>query len=160
MKKEYLKPDVAVDIVVLSDFPEGIPKVLLIKRRNDPFAECWAIPGGYLDIPGGWGKGETVEEAAYRELLEETSLSPEDLAGCKLKQFKVYSDPKRDPRSRVISIVFYVIVPYSEKLLDAVKAGDDAKEADWFPINQLPPMAFDHALILQQLYTFLMCGGK
>ena len=171
MTDKYQKPSVTVDIVILTEIKEDY-HVLLIKRKNDPYKDCWAIPGGYLDIPKEWGEGETLQEAAYRELQEETSLSKEDLSGVILRQFKTYGDPKRDPRDRIISVVFYAIIPYSVKLMESVKAQDDAKEAEWFPLRRFDPYwighswcgpeplktAFDHNTILYDIFLGLVIG--
>ena len=147
-KSEYPRPTVTVDIIILTEND----RVLLIKRKNEPFKDHWALPGGYLNVSENWGEGETLEEAAYRELQEETSLSKNELEDVLLHQFKTYSDPKRDPRSRTLSVVFFAIIPESEKLLSSVKAADDAKEAEWFSIHELPNvMAFDHLQILNEL---------
>jgi 8-oxo-dGTP diphosphatase len=155
-ENKYRNPAVTVDIIILTRMGKlkGL-YVLLIKRKNNPFKNCRAIPGGFVDI----NKNESLEEAAYRELREETSLSIKDLNGFYLKQHATYGDPDRDPRTRVISVVFYAVVPYSMKLLKAVKARDDAKEAAWFPLSKLPvKMAFDHKTILADLKTKISEG--
>jgi 8-oxo-dGTP diphosphatase len=123
--KEYRNPLPTVDVII--ELPEGI---VLIERRNEPYG--WAIPGGFVDY------GETLESAAERESLEETSLAVTDLRllGC-------YSDPARDTRSHNISTV------YVAKGAGTPKAGDDAAEVAVFPIDALPqPLCFDHAKIL------------
>ena len=129
----YPHPAVATDIVVLT-LRERAPHVLLIKRRDDPFGGQWALPGGFLS------EDETLDECAARELREETGL----LAPV-LEQFAVFSAPGRDPRERVISVAYGALVPSGSVLL---RAGTDASEADWFPLASLPPLAFDHADIL------------
>jgi 8-oxo-dGTP diphosphatase len=158
---KYEEQHITVDIAILTSKNETVQdlQILLIKRRDDPFKNCRAIPGGYLD------RGETLLQAALRELNEETSLTEKDLQGNRvfgspLRQFKAYGDPDRDPRCRIVSVVFYAIVPYSEKLLSAVEARDDAKEAAWFYL-QTPPekMAFDHGQILRDLFIAVI-GGK
>ena len=144
-KSEYPRPTVTVDIIILTEND----RVLLIKRKNEPFKDHWAIPGGYLNVSETWGEGETLEEAAYRELQEETSLSKDELEDALLCQFKTFSDSKRDPRSRTLSVVFFAILPESEKLLGSVKA------AEWFSIHELPSiMAFDHLQILKEYQIF------
>jgi 8-oxo-dGTP diphosphatase len=123
--KEYRNPLPTVDVII--ELPEGI---VLIERRNEPYG--WAIPGGFVDY------GETLESAAERESLEETSLAVTDLRllGC-------YSDPARDTRSHNISTV------YVAKGAGTPKAGDDAAGVAVFPIDALPqPLCFDHAKIL------------
>ena len=155
MAEKYEEQHVTVDIIILTSEDESIQKlkVLLIRRKDDPFKDHRAIPGGYVN------RGETLEQAALRELQEETSLSPEQLKGY-LHQFKTYGDPDRDPRGRIISVVYYAILPYSKELLASVEAGDDAKDADWFFLK-LPPeeMAFDHCQILRDIFVTIV-GGK
>ncbi|HQP05182.1 MAG: NUDIX hydrolase [Bacteroidales bacterium] len=130
----YPRPMVTVDMVVIaSSHPRS---VLLIQRKNEPFAGKWALPGGFVDMD------EPLEKAASRELLEETGLS---LAN--LEQFKAYGDVYRDPRGRNIAVVFYSIIP-EEK---AVTGSDDAAEARWFDVTDLPELAFDHNRIITDL---------
>ena len=126
---KYPRPAITVDIIVLRNSTE----ILLIQRLNEPFKDGWALPGGFVDMD------ETLENAAVRELEEETGLH-----GIDLKQFKAYSDINRDPRGRTISVVFSGI---SNQEYNAV-AGDDAKNVQWFDINDLPELAFDHEMII------------
>jgi len=130
---EYPHPAVATDCVVFGFDGQGL-EILLIQRGIEPFKGRWAFPGGFMRID------ETAEECARRELLEETGLS-----GDVLKQLGAYSDVLRDPRERVVSIAFYALVKPSE-----VVGGDDANKADWFPIDEAPPLAFDHDYILRK----------
>lgn len=132
---DYPRPSVTVDIVLFSRFDEA-PHVLLIKRRRWPFAGHWAFPGGFVEMDEG------LETAAARELHEETGLS--DVA---LRQLGAFGDPGRDPRTRVISIVYVGSVPAEQGR--AARGGDDAAEAAWWPLTQLPPLAFDHEQILR-----------
>jgi 8-oxo-dGTP diphosphatase len=121
------------DVALLTD--DG--QVLLIQRGHDPFAGKWAFPGGHVD------KGERAMGAAFRELEEETGIRYEGpLLGA-----GVYDTPGRDPRGRYVTIVFTATIP------EAIPptAGDDAAEARWWPLTDLPPMAFDHAEILVDL---------
>ncbi len=105
-------------------------EVLLIRRKNPPAG--WALPGGFIDY------GESAEDAAEREALEETGLSVRNL-----QQFHVYSKPGRDPRFHTLTVVF-IAEPEGN-----LRAGDDASEAQWFRLNDLPtPIAFDHAGII------------
>lgn len=127
----YPRPAVTVDIVV---FRSNLTEVLLIRRLNPPFENTWAIPGGFVDM------NETLEQAAARELEEET-----DLKEILLRQFHAFSEPNRDPRHRTISIAFYGFVENDQG--DAI-AGSDAKDARWFKTNELPSLAFDHDKIL------------
>lgn len=121
----YRNPFPTVDIIIRNG-----DRVLLIERRNEPSG--WALPGGFVDY------GETLETAAVREAHEETGLELDDL-----RQFHAYSDPARDPRQHNISVVF------TAHGIGTPKAGDDAKNVCWFPLDALPsPLCFDHAQIL------------
>lgn len=124
---DYPHPAVATDCVVFG-FDGRELKVLLIERGIEPYKGCWALPGGFLRMD------ETAEQCAQRELREETGLNLNYL-----KQFKTFTAVSRDPRERVISIAFYALAKKSE-----VQGGDDAKSAQWFTLNDLPELAFDH----------------
>jgi 8-oxo-dGTP diphosphatase len=131
-KKKYIyewpRPMVTVDAAVF-DVSSEVPKVLLIKRGNEPFKGQWAFPGGFVNMD------EELEDAAARELEEETGLR-----GVKLEQLHTFGKCGRDPRGRNITIVFIGIAKDTK-----VKGGDDAAEAKWFDIDNLPEnMAFDH----------------
>ena len=130
---KYPRPAVTTDCVVFGIEGNNI-NVLLIKRGNEPFKGLWALPGGFLN------PDETAEEGALRELREETGLGDAEV-----EQLYTFSEPKRDPRDRVISIAYMAIVKLQE-----VKGGDDASDARWFPIDNLPELAFDHDQILQK----------
>ena len=108
-------------------------KVLLVRRGGEPYKGQWAFPGGFLKMD------ETAEQGARRELREETGLVPSAIG-----QLGVFSDVHRDPRERVITIAWYALVKPSE-----VVGGDDADEAAWFPVDALPPLAFDHRKIFE-----------
>ncbi len=127
-EKKYRNPTPCVDGVLIKD-----ENVLLIKRGHSPYEGKWALPGGFVEY------GETTENAVTREFQEETGLSVtiDRLVG-------VYSDPKRDPRGHNISITYLLSNPKGEP-----KGGDDAKEAKWWPIDNLPELAFDHEKILR-----------
>jgi len=129
---EYPRPAVTTDAVIFAVNGEN-KSVLLIKRGRPPYEGMWALPGGFLDID------EEPEDGVKRELEEETGLT-----GVELKQLKAYGAVNRDPRHRTISIVFYGITDREHK----VKGMDDAAEAKWFLLNDLPPMAFDHERIV------------
>lgn len=138
---EYPRPAATADIIVVHQIT--VPQVLLIQRKNPPYQHMWALPGGFLD------ENETFEQAAERELREETGLS---LA--RLKQFKTFSTPNRDPRGWTISTVFYGLIENTEH--QHIKAGDDAKTTKWFNLNNLPELAFDHKSILNEFIEFHM----
>lgn len=131
---KYPHPAVTADCVVFNKKGDRI-SVLLIKRSNEPYKDYWAFPGGFINMD------ESAEEAALRELKEETGL---EVFG--IEQLKAYSNPDRDPRERVITIVFI-----AESKIKEVRGGDDAKEAEWFEISNLPPLAFDHERILKDV---------
>ncbi len=130
---EYPRPALTVDCIILTSVLNN-QKILLIKRKHAPYKDKWAFPGGFTDMD------ETTEEAAKRELEEETGLIANDLI-----QIHTFSDVDRDPRGRTISVVYYSeIINENVK----IKAGDDAKEVSWFSLNSLPDLAFDHQKIL------------
>jgi len=122
------RPMLTVDAVVF-DVSGASPKVLLIKRGNEPFKGQWAFPGGFVNMD------EELEDAVARELAEETGLT-----GVKLTQLHTFGRCGRDPRGRNITVAFIGITKDSK-----IKSGDDAAEAQWFDINKLPEnTAFDH----------------
>lgn len=130
---DYPMPAVTVDVVVLRHNKEG-KEVLLIKRKNEPFRNYWALPGGFIDID------EDLKDAALRELREETGIIADSA-----KQLFAVGTPGRDPRHRTISIVYYV--KYDEETMQTT-AGDDAIETRWFDVTNLPELAFDHNHII------------
>ncbi|MCY4404121.1 MAG: NUDIX hydrolase [Candidatus Poribacteria bacterium] len=131
---DFPRPSVTVDIVLFTDeYPH--PQVLLIRRKNPPFKGLWALPGGFLEMD------ESLDEAALRELYEET-----DISNVLLTQIGVFGNPDRDPRGRVITVVYFGIAE-SEKQHIAI-AGSDASEVAWFPTLDLPHIAFDHSEII------------
>jgi len=139
---EYPRPALTVDATVFREV-EGSIELLLIQRDRPPFEGGWALPGGFVDMD------ETLEEAVVRELEEETSLK-----GIHLEQLKAFSAIDRDPRGRTVSVVFWGILKDDQQ----AKAGDDARNTKWFPVNLLPELAFDHAVVvktaIQKLNTF------
>ncbi|MBQ0030629.1 MAG: NUDIX hydrolase [Bacteroidales bacterium] len=128
---EYPRPAVTADVVAITK--EAEPKVLLIQRGFAPFKGCWAFPGGFMNMD------ETTEQCAIRELEEETGLALGSMT-----QIGAYSKVDRDPRGRTITVAYLAVV---DKPLDVI-AQDDAAKARWFPIKELPPLAFDHADIM------------
>ncbi|MBQ7489743.1 MAG: NUDIX hydrolase [Bacteroidales bacterium] len=130
---EYPRPAVAADCVVFG-FNGRELQVLLIERGNEPFKGCWAFPGGFMNMD------ETAEQGALRELQEETGLDIN-----RIKQLGAFTEVQRDPRGRVVSIAFYALVRPAE-----VTGGDDAKEARWFALDDVPRLAFDHDYILRK----------
>lgn len=132
---DYPRPMVTVDVVIFT-LQDGDLQVLLIRRKRPPFEGRWAIPGGFVDID------EPLESAAMRELEEETGVRD-----VRIEQLAAFGDPGRDPRGRTITVVYLALLPPHRT---AVRAGDDAADARWWPIRNLPPLAFDHDQILQQ----------
>jgi 8-oxo-dGTP diphosphatase len=140
---EYPRPAVTVDVVLVTAAP--LRRVLLIKRRHDPFAGKWALPGGFVD------EHEDLAAAARRELREETHL--EDVA---LEQLHTFGAPGRDPRGHTVSVVYLAEVDAARV---KPRAGDDAAEVEWHALDQLPPLAFDHANILALARRRLSASG-
>jgi len=114
--------------------------VLLIERGREPFKNKWALPGGFIEMD------ETLETACKRELLEETGLNVEQMT-----QFKTYDAIDRDPRHRTISVVYFTEL----NEIQQVEGSDDASQAEWFPVSDLPELAFDHKQILEEFFAFL-----
>jgi len=129
----FPRPAVTVDIIIFR-LSDDSPELLLIERGNDPYKGQWALPGGFVD------KDEALEHAAARELEEETGLT-----NILLTQMHTFGNPGRDPRGHTIAVVY---VGYLTDEAEA-KAGDDAARVEWFKIDQLPPMAFDHNMIVE-----------
>lgn len=128
---------ISVDAIVFGYSKEEGVRILLIRRKYPPFKDSWAIPGGFVL------NKETLEEAVYRELKEETGISINYL-----EQLYTFGDPNRDPRNRVISVAYFGLIN-SNKYRRLI-ADTDASEASWFPINELPNLAFDHRKIVQK----------
>ena len=130
-----MPPSVTVDVVILS-LREDDLQVLLVKRGGAPFKGKWAIPGGFVEVD------EPLQTAALRELEEETGVK-----GVYVEQLYTFGDPGRDPRGRVITVAYFALVP-ADSIRDP-KGGDDATEARWCSLYELPELAFDHAQILE-----------
>lgn len=130
---KYPHPSVTTDCVIFG-FDGSKLNVLLIERGIEPYKGRWAFPGGFLNMD------ESAEEGALRELQEETGLT-----GAYIEQFHTFTDPKRDPRERVITIAYYALVRIQD-----VKGGDDAAKAQWFALDEVPQLAFDHDVILRK----------
>ena len=131
---EYPRPSLTVDIVIFT-LRESRLYVLLIRRANHPFAGCWALPGGFVQID------ESLDEAANRELSEETGIEQ-----AYLEQLYTYGEPERDPRGRVVSVAYFALIPADASIRS--EGGSDASQASWFPMDELPMLAFDHAEII------------
>jgi 8-oxo-dGTP diphosphatase len=131
---EYPRPALTVDCVVFG-LDEGELEVMLIRRGLEPFAGRWALPGGFVHID------ETLDEAARRELEEETGLRK-----VYLEQLFTFGAIDRDPRERVVTVAYYALVKLSDH---KVRAATDATDAAWFSLSDLPELAFDHHQILE-----------
>jgi len=131
--EDYPRPSVTADVIIFTLRGNDL-QVLLIRRKYSPFEGMWAIPGGFVGI------SESLEEAARRELEEETGVRD-----VYLEQLYTFGDPGRDPRGRVITVAYFALVPAAAI---SPRAGDDAAEARWWSVVHLPPLAFDHVGIL------------
>ncbi|MEZ4712857.1 MAG: NUDIX domain-containing protein [Caldilineaceae bacterium] len=134
---EYPRPSVTVDIIVFT-FQQEELRVLLVQRNSEPFAGNWALPGGFVQMD------EDLEAAAHRELAEETSVHD-----VYLEQLYTFGQPDRDPRGRVITVAYFALLSLGQAAEQAVQAGDDAGDARWWNIYDLPQLAFDHGRILE-----------
>lgn len=130
---------VTVDIVLFTILDRSL-HVLLIRRLAKPFEKRHALPGGFVL------EDEPLETAAVRELREETGMDK-----VYLEQLYTFGEPRRDPRGRVITVAYYALVPHTT----ALKAGTDAEDAAWFPVEALPPLAFDHRKIVEYAHQRL-----
>ncbi len=139
---KYPRPAMTVDIVVFALDEEDL-KVMLIQRDLEPFAGEWALPGGFVHVD------ETLDEAARRELEEETGLK-----NIFLEQLYTFGDVDRDPRERVVTVAYYALVNLEGH---NVRASTDARNAAWFAVSDLPELAFDHEHILAVAHERL-CG--
>ena len=133
MEESYPRPSLTVDVAVLR-YRNGHLEILLIERARPPFEGRWALPGGFVD------EDETPAEAAERELLEETAVS-----GMSLFEVGTYGAAGRDPRGWVVSVAFLALAQSDCE----AQAGDDARNAIWHRLNELPPLAFDHDEIIR-----------
>jgi 8-oxo-dGTP diphosphatase len=136
---EYPRPMVTVDVVCFWENSQGI-RVLLVQRGREPYKGCWAIPGGFVNMD------EDLETAARRELKEETHFEP-----AAMEQFYCFGDPGRDPRGRTISVAFLARIEDKDgTICQSILADDDASDAQWFDLGNLPKLAFDHDRIVQK----------
>jgi 8-oxo-dGTP diphosphatase len=131
---EYPRPALTVDCIVFGLDNDEL-KVMLIQRDLEPFEGCWALPGGFVHVD------ETLEEAAYRELSEETGIT-----NVFLEQLYTFGSVDRDPRERIVSVAYYALVNLEGH---EIKASTDARNAAWFSISDIPPLAFDHDKIYE-----------
>jgi 8-oxo-dGTP diphosphatase len=132
--QDYPHPALTADVVLFSVGEEDL-KVLLIQRDKPPFEGAWAFPGGFVNV------GEAPRDTARRELEEETNIK-----GVFLEQLRTFGDPERDPRGHVVTVAYLAVIPMGA--LRRAEAGSDAAQARWWSLEELPPLAFDHADIL------------
>ena len=137
---EHPHPAVTVDIVVFSII-SGRLHVALIQRKEDPFQHSWALPGGFVAMD------EDLEVGARRALSEQVGVTAAKLMGLPFTQFGTFGSPDRDPRGRVITVAYLTFVP-SDRV--SLVASSDAEKPEWFPIDEPPPLAFDHDRILAE----------
>jgi len=135
---DYPRASLTTDSVIFKLKSETL-ELLLIERKHDPYKNCWALPGGFLEM------NENGLECAKRELLEETGL----VVG-EMEQTGAYTDVNRDPRGRTISIAYTSLITSEVNL----NAGDDAKNVEWFSLFELPPLAFDHIKVITDAVFF------
>lgn len=131
---EYEHPSVTVDVLIFT-IQDNDLKIILIKRGIEPFKEMWAIPGGFVNI------NESLEDAAVRELVQETGVKD-----VYLEQLYTFGDPKRDPRTRVITVAYFAFISSTNVELSP---STDAKQAKWFSVKIMPELAFDHKKIIE-----------
>ena len=143
---DYPRPSVTVDLAIFAVLESEI-RVLLIRRKHDPFAGRWALPGGFLEMD------ETIEAGARRELKEETGLE----APGAISFLGAYGDPGRDPRGRTISMAHAAVIRGKPP---EVSGSDDAEQAAWRPARSGEPLAFDHDAMLTQALEWLQAGVR
>lgn len=132
---DHPRPAVTVDIVIFT-IHQGRLQMLLVERAEPPFTQMWAFPGGFVHID------ESLEEAAARELEEETGIQD-----AYLEQLYTYGDPQRDPRGRVVTVAYFALISADKPL--RTEGTQDVARAAWFPVNELPQLAFDHQEIAE-----------
>lgn len=137
---EYETPGVTVDLVLFT-VNEGHLKVMLVKRAEEPFQNCWSLPGGFIKL------GETLEAAAQRVLVEKTSVSD-----VYMEQLYTFGSPKRDPRSRVITVAYIALIAWQSL---PQPESDKVTDLTWLSVDQLPKLAFDHKEIVNYAVTRL-----
>ena len=136
----YPHPAVTTDVVIFTIRAQQL-ELLLIRRGGEPFRDCWALPGGFVGID------ENLETCASRELAEETGVT-----GVYLEQLYTFGTPDRDPRERVISVAYYALIASD---LVNIRAESDAREVAWWRADHLPPLAFDHDIIVDMAHKRL-----
>jgi 8-oxo-dGTP diphosphatase len=133
MSAPFEQPGVTVDLVIFTINDDRL-HILLVNRAEEPFAGCWSIPGGFLR------RGESLEEAAMRVMQEKTGVRE-----VYLEQLYTFGAPDRDPRARIITVTYLALIPLKELSQPGTR---DLANLAWFPIDQIPELAFDHNTIL------------
>ncbi len=141
---EYPRASITADVAVLRLQEE--PEILLVQRKDPPFSDHWALPGGFMEME------ETLEETARRELKEETGINAGELI-----RFDTYDMPDRDPRGRTVTQVFIMI--WKQEMGQPV-AGSDARSTAWHRLSELPVLAFDHGQIIRDVINMMKSGAK
>lgn len=130
----YEQPAVTVDLVIFTVNDDTL-KVMLVKRAEEPFADRWSIPGGFLKV------SESLEEAALRVLKEKAGVE-----NVYVEQLYTFGDPDRDPRARVITVTYFALIPWKDLI---PPPSDKVTDLMWAPVNRLPKLAFDHKMIVE-----------
>lgn len=131
---DYEQPAVTVDLVILT-VDQNMLKVMLVKRADGPFVDCWSIPGGFLKA------GESLEDAAVRVLKEKTGVK-----NVYVEQLYTFGNPDRDPRARVITVTYFALIPWKHL---SQPESDKVTDLMWTSVDALPKLAFDHKEIIQ-----------
>lgn len=131
---DYEQPAVTVDLVIFT-VNEHMLKIMLVKRAENPFADCWSIPGGFLKA------GESLDDAALRVLREKTGME-----NVYMEQLYTFGDPNRDPRTRVITVTYFALIPWKNLIQPE---SDKVADLTWVSVDRLPKLAFDHREIVQ-----------
>jgi 8-oxo-dGTP diphosphatase len=139
----YEQPAVTVDLVIFT-VNNDMLKIMLIKRAENPFAESWSLPGGFLKV------GESLEEAALRVLKEKTGME-----NVYMEQLYTFGDPGRDPRARVITVAYFALIPWKNLIQPD---SDKVTDLMWVSVDRLPKLAFDHKSIVE--YAVLRLRAK
>ena len=141
---DFPRPSVSAEVVIFAE-QDGDTHTLLVLRKHDPYGGWWALPGGHMEMD------ETVEQAAHRELEEETGLRTD-----RLQLIGIFDEPNRVKNKRVIAVAYLAQVASCA----ITRAGDDASGCRWFPIDQLPDMAFDHKSMVMAAYQMAKQNGR
>ena len=131
---DYEQPAVTVDLVIFT-VNEHMLKIMLVKRAENPFADCWSIPGGFLKA------GKSLDDAALRVLKEKTGTE-----NVYMEQLYTFGDPNRDPRTRVITVTYFALIPWKNLIQPE---SDKVADLTWVSVDRLPKLAFDHKEIVQ-----------